>query len=89
MKTDEKEKIPVTKVLDDMYDPNGGLVSWAARDYYYENYATDYERKIMDREDKFETTIAIIFWIILLSGIVICVLTSSIGKEKNHENNKK
>ncbi len=22
MKTDEKEKIPVTKVLDDMYDPN-------------------------------------------------------------------
>lgn len=78
MKTDEKEKIPVTKVLDDMYDPNGGLVSWAARDYYYENYATDYERKIMDREDKFETTIAIIFWIILLSGIVICVLTSLI-----------
>ena len=49
MKTDEKEKIPVTKVLDDMYDPNGGLVSWVARDYYYENYATDYERKIMDQ----------------------------------------
>ena len=22
MKTDEKEKIPVTKVLDDMYDPS-------------------------------------------------------------------
>ena len=78
MSMDEKEKISVTKVLDDMYDPNGGPISWAARDYYYENYATDYEREIMDREDKFETTIAIIFWIILISGIVICVLTSLI-----------
>lgn len=72
----ENEKIPVTRVLDDMYDPNGGPVSWAARDYYYENYATDYERKVMDREDKIETFIAIIFWVMLLSGIVIGVLAS-------------
>ena len=74
----KKEKILITKVLDDMYDPNGGPVSWAARDYYYENYATDYEQEIMDLEDKIGMIIAIIFWHILWVGIVICVLMSLI-----------
>lgn len=72
----EKEKIPITKVLDDMYDPKGGPVAWAARDYYYENYATDYERETMDREDKIETIVAIIFLIILVAEIAICVVAS-------------
>lgn len=47
-----EEKIPVDKVLDDMYNPNGGMVSHAARDYYYQNYATDEEKAEMDREDE-------------------------------------
>lgn len=49
------ELVPIYKVLDDMYDPNGGPVAWAARDYYYHHYATDEERKEMDREDRIAT----------------------------------
>lgn len=44
----EEDKVPVEKVIDDMLDPNGGMVSSAARDYYYRNYATEEERIIMD-----------------------------------------
>lgn len=68
---DEKEKIPLAEVLGDMYDPNGGPVSWAARDYYYHYYATDNERRAMDREDRLEPAIAIILWIMLLAGIAL------------------
>lgn len=47
-----EEKVPKDRVLDDMYNPNGGMPSIAARDYYYENYATDEEKAEMDAEDK-------------------------------------
>lgn len=74
----DEEKVPVTKVLDDMYNPNGGLVSQAAREYYYKNYATDEEREAMDREDRMEYIIAIIFALMLLAGFVLAVVVTLI-----------
>lgn len=47
-----EEKIPLEQVLDDMYNPNGGMASQAARDYYYNNYATDEEKQKIDAEDR-------------------------------------
>ena len=71
----DNDKIPIERVLEDMHNPNGGVVSWAARDYYYQNYATPKERKRMDREDKIQTIfailIAICFLVIITGGILI------------------
>lgn len=66
----QEELIPELQVLDDMY-ADKGIVSLAARDYYYEHYANESERKRMDREDKIQTIIsAIIVGGTLLLGIV-------------------
>ncbi len=50
-----EEKVPIERVLADMYDPDGGLISNAARDYYYLHYATPEEQVRMDKEEKFQT----------------------------------
>lgn len=39
-----------------------------ARDYYYENYATEEEKKKMDIEDKIQTIVA---WLFILSIPVV------------------
>lgn len=72
------EKVPLSKVLDDMYNSDGGLVSIAARDYYYRYYATDEERKIMDYEDKMDTIIAVIFLVCFFLMMVFAVVISLI-----------
>lgn len=59
----EEKLIPLERVLDDMYQDKG-IVSWAARDYYYENYATEEEKRQMDIEDKIQTIVA---WLFVLS----------------------
>lgn len=70
----QEELIPELQVLDDMY-ADKGIVSLAARDYYYEHYADEAERKRMDREDKIQTIIsAIIVGGTLLLGIVAIVM---------------
>lgn len=66
----KEEKVPVGQVLDDMY-ADKGLVSWAARDYYYRNYATPEEQKRMDREDMRDTIISIIVLSSCIIGIII------------------
>lgn len=68
-----EEKVPLSRVLDDMYNPNGGMVSNAARDYYYVNYATEKEREEMDRED---AMLAAIGWILV--GVFSVGLIASI-----------
>ena len=45
---DKEELVPIERVLDDMYNPDGGMVADAARSYYYEHYATEAERMMMD-----------------------------------------
>ncbi len=72
------EKVPLSKVLDDMYNPDGGFVSIAARDYYYRYYATDEEREIMDYEDKMDTIITVIFLVCFFLMMVFAVVISLI-----------
>ena len=69
------KKIPVQQVLDDMY-ADKGLVSWAARDYYYRNYATPEEQKRMDREDMRDTIISIIVLSACVIGIIIAIISN-------------
>lgn len=70
-----EEKIPLNKVLDDMYNPDGGQVSMAARDYYYTNYATEEEKILMDREDKITRLLGIFIavGVTLILGIEIII----------------
>ena len=63
------DKVPLEQVLDDMYDPYSA-VSGAARDYYYSEYATEEERKAMDREDRINTIISAC----LLGFVVVCAV---------------
>lgn len=77
-KETDSDPVPVHKVLEDMYNPDGGLVALAARDYYYRNYANEEERKSMDREDKIQTAIAIIFMIVFWAAVGFAVIKSFI-----------
>lgn len=61
MKNKNEKLVPIEKVIDDMYQDKG-LVSLAARDYYYLNYATESERKDMDFEDKIQNIISTCFF---------------------------
>lgn len=74
----DPKPVPVQKVLEDMHNPDGGLVALAARDYYYQNYASEAERKIMEREEKFETTFAIIFMIVFWAAVGFALISSFI-----------
>lgn len=70
----QEELIPKLQVLDDMY-ADKGVVSMAARDYYYEHYADEVERKRMDIEDIVATVIATIIIVgVLLLGAVAVVM---------------
>lgn len=80
MTLDEKQQeelIPKLQVLDDMY-ADKGVVSMAARDYYYEHYANESERKRMDIEDKVATIIGgtIVIGMLLLGviAVVMCLV---------------
>lgn len=68
--------MPLLQVLDDMYDPDGGLVSLAARDYYYQHYATADEQKKMEREEKFQMALAIIFIVAFLALVTFSVVSA-------------
>ena len=77
MTPDEKQQeelIPKLQVLDDMY-LDKSVVSLAARDYYYEHYADETEKKRMDIEDTVATIIGTIIVIgVLLLGVVAAVM---------------
>lgn len=74
------DPVPVQKVLEDMYNPDGGLIALAARDYYYQNYANEEERKSMDREDKIQTAVAIIFIIVFWFAVGFAIMSSFLNK---------
>ena len=59
--SDKEDLVPLEQVLDDMYDPDGGIPAIAAREYYYEHYASEAERRMMDAEDKANQRFAIGF----------------------------
>lgn len=71
-KTKEKELVPVEQVLDDMY--SDGYAQSAARDYYYQHYATPEEQEAMRREDKIRDRCCAIFWIGYVALIVLVLV---------------
>lgn len=64
--------VPVEQVLDDMYQD--GYAQSAARDYYYQHYATPEEQEMMRREDKIRDRCCAIFWIVYIALIIIAFL---------------
>ena len=71
----EDDLVPIEQVIADMNRPDGGLISLAARDYYYLYYASEKEKRKMDCEDKLQTIIAIIFLIIVFGATAFVLLS--------------
>jgi len=67
--------VPLEQVLNDM-DGDDGAVSWAARDYYYRNYATLAQKKQMDRKEKRGLWISCV----LISAVAALVLFAVIWR---------
>lgn len=68
MNDKEQGLVPKEKVIDDMY--SDGLIRDSARQYYYRYYASPEERRYMDKEDKQNSIICVMFWILYLSAIL-------------------
>ena len=62
-----KNKIPKEQVIKDMHDPMH-MYAREARQYYYDNYATDSEKDTIDREIFIEKLVSICF--VLLTVIL-------------------
>lgn len=73
----EDDLVPVDRVLDDMYN-DYSPVQTAARDYYYQHYATPEERKRMDRENKISSIVAGIIWGAAVLGAVYAIIVDLI-----------
>lgn len=75
----EAPQVPISHVLDDMCN-DSGLISSAAREYYYKYYADDVERAAMDEEDRISDLIfriAIILIALVLAGGIMTGIISS------------
>ena len=66
--------VPLDQVLDDMYQDKG-IVSMAARDYYRQHYATEEEKRAMDKQDKLTTICAALIWLFLIVGSAFCIIS--------------
>ncbi len=78
LKEKDSELVPLQQVLDDMYDPNGGYASMAARDYYYQFYATADEKKKMDQDGKLQTALFIAFTVLFWVLVGFCIVSNTI-----------
>jgi hypothetical protein len=74
--TNDKQRedlIPIEKVLKDMKF-GGGIVSEAAKDYFRIHYATEEERRLIDREDRLNTIKAMSVYAILIILLIIAIV---------------
>ncbi len=74
--TEESDLVPLNQVLCDMHNPDGGYAAMAARDYYYKYYATEKERKAMDRRDNLLATFGIIFTIAFWAAVIFAAISA-------------
>lgn len=75
MEHEDEELVPLIQVLDDMYSDKG-VVSLAARSYYYYHYATDEEKEKMDAEDRrLEILSYAIMGIMVIMFIVVIIVS--------------
>lgn len=75
----EDEELKKLQCIEAMYSDNG-IVSSAARDYYYTNYATKEEREKMDKEDRMYdiigTIVAITVYAFMGISLIIGIIQS-------------
>ena len=71
---DNDELIPLEKVLDDMYNPDGGIASMSAKDYYYQHYASEEEIKKHQRNEFIIDIIVRIILSIIVFGTIFSIL---------------
>ena len=74
--TNDKQKedlIPKEVVLEDV-ELDDGIVSSGARAYYRTHYATEEEKRAMDKQDKLDTIGAVLFYLILIALVVTAVI---------------
>ena len=67
--SNKEDLVPISQVLEDMY--SDGYIASVARDYYYENYASESERKSMDIEDKINTATGIFILSLIPIGLIL------------------
>ena len=65
--------IPKEVVLADM-NTGDGIVSSGARAYYRKHYATEEEKRAMDRKDKLITIGAMLIYLILIALVVTVIV---------------
>ena len=73
----EDEEVKKLQCIECMYSENG-IVSSAARDYYYNNYATEEEREKMDREDRMYDIIGTIVAVTVYAFMIIALIVGII-----------
>ena len=75
----ETPQVPISHVLEDMGNESG-LISSAARDYYYKYYADEVERAAMDEEDRISDLLLhiaiILIALVFVSGIIAGIISS-------------
>lgn len=75
----EDEEVKKLQCIEAMYSDNG-IVSSAARDYYYINYATKEEREKMDKEDHMHdiigTIVAVTVYVFMGISLIIGIIQS-------------
>lgn len=75
----EDEELKKLQCIEAMYSDNG-IVSSAARDYYYTNYATKEEREKMDKEDRMYdiigTIVAVTVYAFMGISLIIGIIQS-------------
>lgn len=73
----EDEELKKLQCIEAMYSENG-IVSSAARDYYYTNYATKEEREKMDKEDRMYdiigTVVAIVVYVFMGLALILGII---------------
>lgn len=75
MEYEDEELVPLTQVLDDMYSDKG-VVSLAARSYYYNHYATDEEKEKMDAEDRRLEILSYVITGMMVIMIIVAIIIS-------------
>lgn len=74
--SEEPDLVPLNQVLCDMNNPDGGYAAMSAKAYYFKHYATEKERKAMDRRDNIIGVFGIIFTIAFWAVVVYAVASA-------------
>lgn len=75
---EEEKLVPLEKVIEDMGNPDGGMVSYAATDYYYTNYLYQLEedqkeKELQEMHSKILKRLAITVVILLIITVALAI----------------